>query len=457
MASIDQSAVATALPALQTEFGVGLNWSSWTVTTYALVLIVVMPVAGRVSDVYGRRAVFIGSIVVFTVASVCCGLADDIHLLILLRAAQAVGGGAFMPSATGIVADLYGDSRDRAIGLFGSVFPIGGVLGPVVGGFLVDYSSWRAIFFVNVPIGVVLLLLAVKVVPDSTPSKSRGIDILGVVLLGFGLISGMYGVTMVASDSAARLLLFTVFTVLIAPVAIALFLRRSLRVPTPAIPPLLLRGRHFAEANLLNLLWGAANMGFSALVPLYAVTRYDMDALAAGSLLASRAVGMSLTAAATSLSLRRFGYRRPMLLGFAVTGSGLMLLSVDQQAIDPYRLLLLASAIVGVGMGIAIPASNVALLDLASDQAAAVTGVRGMFRQSGGIVGVSIAGAVVTASGDPAQAQAFAFAVLGLLLLTATPLILRIPDRVRYRPPASLGGARRYPEARSGAEPRSSD
>ena len=142
-----------------------MNWSSWTITIYALGQIVVMPLAGRISDQYGRRRVFLAAIVLFTVASLSCGLANDIYVLVALRAVQAIGGGAFMPTATGIVADQFGPDRDRAIGLFTSIFPIGGIVGPVLGGVFVTYWSWRGIFLVNVPIGIVVLGAGARVRP----------------------------------------------------------------------------------------------------------------------------------------------------------------------------------------------------------------------------------------------------------------------------------------------------
>jgi MFS family permease len=129
MASVDQTIVATALGTLQHDLHAPVNWSSWTITIYALGQIIVMPLAGSISDQYGRRRVFVAAIVLFTTASLCCGLVDSIYLLVPLRAVQAIGGGAFMPSATGIVSDMFGPDRDRAVGLFTSIFPIGGIVG----------------------------------------------------------------------------------------------------------------------------------------------------------------------------------------------------------------------------------------------------------------------------------------------------------------------------------------
>src|SRR6185437_14622202 len=121
MASVDQTIVATALPALQHDLHAAVNWSSWTITIYALGQILVLPLAGKLGDQFGRKRVFLGAAVLFTTASLCCGFASNIYLLIVLRAVQAIGGGAFMPSATGIVAQIFGRDRDRAVGLFTSI------------------------------------------------------------------------------------------------------------------------------------------------------------------------------------------------------------------------------------------------------------------------------------------------------------------------------------------------
>src|ERR1700742_4262420 len=167
MASVDQTIVATALPAIERELHSGLNWSGWTISIYALGQVIAMPMAGKISDMYGRKKVFMISAVVFTLSSLCCGFAGSMAFLLLARFIQALGGGAFMPSATGIVADHFGAERDRATGMFTSIFPIGGMIGPVLGGLFVTYWSWRGIFLVNVPIGVVLIALTARFIPAS--------------------------------------------------------------------------------------------------------------------------------------------------------------------------------------------------------------------------------------------------------------------------------------------------
>ncbi len=427
MASLDQTIVATALPAIQRELHAPINWSGWTITIYALGQVLAMPMAGRISDMYGRKKVYLISAAVFTVASLCCGLASNIYLLVALRAVQALGGGAFMPSATGIVSDHFGRDRDRALGMFTSILPIGGIVGPIVGGVFVAAWSWRGIFLVNVPIGIVLIVLAAKFVPgDSTRVTSR-IDLRGVLMLGVLILAAMYGITYLGSG---RIPLYHPVFLGAEAVAVGtavLFLRHSRRYATPFVPYRLLRGRGFGVMNVINLLYGAAALGFSALVPLYAQDRFHLSPLGSGTLLTARAVGMISVAGLAVLALRRTGYRLPMIVGFLIVSGGLLAMSLAPH-LSPYLWLALAAGVTGCGMGLSVPASNNASLQLAPEQVAAIAGLRGMFRQAGAIIAVSVTTAVIARSADPGIAQAHVFVVFAVLLTAMLPLVFLVPD-----------------------------
>jgi EmrB/QacA subfamily drug resistance transporter len=429
MASVDQTIVATALPTIQHDLHARLNWSGWTITIYAVGQVLVMPLAGKISDQYGRKKVFLLAAALFTTASLCCGLANSIYLLVGLRALQAIGGGAFIPSATGIVADQFGRERDRALGMFTSIFPIGGIVGPVLGGVFVAYWSWRGIFLVNVPIGILLILLGLKFIPSNPPKAVAKIDVRGIVLLGVLLLGAMLGVTYLGGTSASITSPEFLVPIVAAVVAGVLFVRHTNRAPTPFISPRLLYGRGFGVMNVLNFLFGSAALGFGTLVPLYAEDRYGIHSLAAGTLLTARAVGMIAVAGLAVLALRRTGYRWPMLVGFSIIATGLILMAIRAPGIvSPFVWLAIAAGISGLGMGLSIPASNNASLQLARDQVAGIAGMRGMFRQAGGITAVSISTAILARSNDGGAMLSHIFLAFAAILICSLPLIFRVPD-----------------------------
>jgi EmrB/QacA subfamily drug resistance transporter len=427
MASIDQTIVATALPAIQHELHTQINWSGWTITIYALGQVLAMPMAGKISDMYGRKRVFLVSAVVFTVSSLCCGFAGNIYLLLLPRAVQALGGGAFMPSATGIVSDHFGAERDRAVGMFTSILPIGGIIGPIIGGIFVSYWSWRGIFLVNVPIGIVLIVLVIKFIPANSSRVASRIDARGIALLAALILAAMFGVTYLGSGNVPLYSPVFLGCEAIAAVAVWMFVRHSKRYATPFVPYRLLRGRGFGVMNLINVIYGAAALGFAALVPLYAQDRYGIKPLGAGTLLTARAVGMIAVAGLAVMALRRTGYRLPMIAGFVVLAAGLFTMA-STPLLSPYAWLAISAAVTGCGMGLSVPASNNASLQLAPDQVAAIAGLRGMFRQSGAIIAVSITTALVARSSHPGIAQAHVFVVFAVLLLAILPLVWLVPD-----------------------------
>jgi EmrB/QacA subfamily drug resistance transporter len=428
MASIDQTIVATALPAIQKELHTQINWSGWTITIYALGQVVAMPMAGKISDMYGRKRVFLVAAVVFTASSLCCGFAGNIYLLLLPRAAQALGGGAFMPSATGIVSDHFGAQRDRAVGMFTSILPIGGIIGPIVGGVFVSYWSWRGIFLVNVPIGIVLIVLVARFIPANSVRVASRIDAGGIALLVVLILAAMFGITYLGSGDVP--LYSPVFLGCEAAAVAAgyAFVRHSRRDPAPFVPFRLLRGRGFGVMNLINLVYGAAALGFAALVPLYGQERYHIPPLGAGTLLTARAVGMISVAGVAVLALRRTGYRLPMIGGFVILAAGLLAM-VWPAPISPYAWLAIAAGVTGCGMGLSVPASNNASLQLAPEQVAAIAGLRGMFRQGGAIIAVSLTTAIIARSHDPGLMQARVFVVFALLLVALLPVVWwLVPD-----------------------------
>jgi MFS family permease len=353
-------------------------------------------------------------------------------MLLIPRFIQALGGGAFMPSATGIVSDHFGEQRDRAVGMFTSIFPIGGIVGPVVGGLFVSYWSWRGIFLVNVPIGIVLILATAKFIPASPRRPSGRIDVTGVALLAAMLVPAMFGITYLGSGQVPLYSPVFLGCEAVAAAFCIAFVRHSRSAAAPFVPHRLLAGRGFGVMNLINYLFGAAALGFGALVPLYAQQRYGVAPLGAGTLLTARAVGMIAVAGLATMTLRRTGYRLPMIAGFLVLVAGLVMMAIAPPvgvlALPVQAWLAIGAAVAGLGMGLSVPSANNASLQLAPDQVAAIAGLRGMFRQAGSITAVSVTTAVIARSAHPGIEQAHVFLVFAALLLLILPLVRLVPE-----------------------------
>jgi EmrB/QacA subfamily drug resistance transporter len=432
MMSVDTTIVATALDTLQQALGTSINWAGWTITAYSFGYVVMLPVSGELSDRYGDRRVFFGSVVAFTLASLGCGLANNIYVLVALRALQAAGGAGFTPSATAIIVDHFGDERDRAVGLFGSIFSVGAMIGPIFGGLFVTYWTWRGIFFVNVPLGIAVVALGLRYIPRDHPEERAAhprIDSMGMAQLGIGLVAGMLAASYLGERGASIFSpLFLVPSVL-AIVALWAFLRHIRRSPHPFIAPHLIYGKGFGAVNTMNGLLGGLTSGTVALVPLYATERYGLDALDASTLLVAQGVAAIILSIVAALILRRTGYRRPLYLGGAVIIIGMVLLSLDPAAgISPYLWLAGSTFLVGAGNGTINPATRNAGLQLEPEHSSTLAALRSMSMQIGTIVMVTIATAILASSQKPGAVQASIFLVSALVLAASLLLVSHVPE-----------------------------
>ena len=432
MITVDSTIVATALHALQHGLSTTINWASWTITAYSLGFVLMLPVSSKLSDRFGRRRVFLASAVVFTAASLLCGLADNVFELIALRALQAAGGAGFTPSATGIVVDHFGEQRDRAVGLFGSIFPVGIMIGPVFGGLFVAYWNWRGVFFVNVPIGLVLVALCLRYIPADPPwtrgSGQGTMDLQGMALLGIAILGGMLGAARLG-DAGARVDSPTfVVPIVLAAVCAALFVRHIRRVSRPFIDPRLIYGRWFGAVNLSNLFWGGIPNAVIALTPLYAVNRYHLGALSSATLLVAEGIAAIVLSTLGSLALRRTGYRPPLYVGAVTIAIGIVLLALPPVGMSPYAWLALGTFVVGLGVGTVSPAGRNAGLQLAPEDSATIAALRTLFSQVGAIATISISTAILAKAHDVGSVQAWLYVAYALITVVALPLVTRIPE-----------------------------
>ncbi len=452
MFSVDGTIVAVAIPAITRDLQASLVWVGWTLTAYALVQTVVMPVAGRLGESLGLLRLFFLSVLLFTLGSMLCGLAPSIYLLILARAIQALGGGGFLPLSAAIVSREFPESRQQMIGLFSSIFPLGGVIGPNLGGLILQFVSWREIFLVNVPIGLFILVVLRRLWRPEVRKPQR-IDVVGALTFAGAIFCLLAALTALGNDP--RLVGTPVFWGLLALSAllVGIFWMHERRVDDPLVDPALVARPPFLTVNIYNLVFGACVFSFFSFVPYYAVVQFGMSPVESGAVLTPRSLVMSVTATLTSFFLIRLGYRLPMALGIGLISLSLFLvgrgwseLAVDGLRMGAFGLLALEMGLAGLGMGLAAPAANNAVLDLMPERAGAITGLRGMFRSTGGILGTALVVLILDLVPDRAAGMRAIFTgAAGLLAGVVLPLVFLIPDSARER--GRAGKPRAVPEA----------
>ena len=435
MASLDVTMVAVAFPHFTRELGTNILWAGWTMSIYTLAMTMVMPLAGKLSDSLGHRRIFLFSMILFTGSSALCGIAPNIYILILLRFFQGIGGGSFLPSATGIVSDLFPENRQRYIGLLTSVFPIGGIIGPNLGGWIVERYSWRYIFYINVPIGIVLLVVGWLFLQGTQAKGRLQIDYRAAAIFMAGIFLMMLGLNSIAEYSGTVARLLASACILVGIALIWSFLRFQRKSSHPILDTTLLESRPFLAANVFNLLMGMTSFGVFSFIPLYAVSVYGFSALGSGMILTPRSVGGIAAAALTSFALTRWGYRRPLIWGLilaslttSLLGLGLLAWGWVGGMVGKIAFLGILMLIGGVGMGMMMPPSNNACIELMPDKVATITGLRGMFRTVGGILGISFITMILHLSTDPVIGFRVAFCSYGLGMLMGLPLIFMMPE-----------------------------
>jgi len=436
MYSIDSTVVAVAFPHFIRDLGTNVLWAGWTISIYLIAVTSAMPLMGNLSDSFGRKKIFLASLILFTASSLACGLTSNIHTLVAFRFLQGIGGASFLPTAAGIVSDQFPENRERVIGLFTSIFPIGGIIGPNLGGWVVSRYSWRYIFYINLPIGIVLIAMIAVLLEKSKSALRPHIDFKGASLFFGAILSLMLGLNRIAQNFSMASFLLAVVLLTCFCLFLYLFFRQEKKESNPILDMDLLQSKPFLAANLYNLLIGAGVMGVFAVIPLYATSVYKLSTLVSGMILTPRSLSVIPVSIITSFLLKRWGYRWPMLAGLIIIslstillgGPGVQLLRI--MGIHPgiAGILAILIMITGIGMGLALPASNNACIELMPEKVSTITGLRGMFRSVGGALGISIITIILHVSSTPAIGFKVTFIAFGLGLLFSIPLIFLMPD-----------------------------
>jgi EmrB/QacA subfamily drug resistance transporter len=394
LASLDQTIVSTALPTIVGELG-GLQHLSWVVTAYLLASTVSGPLYGKFGDLYGRKVVLQTAIVIFLAGSALCGLSQNMAELISFRALQGLGAGGLIVTAIAVIGDVIPPrDRGRYQGIFGGVFGVSTIIGPLLGGFFVDNLSWRWIFYVNLPIGAVAFVVIGAVFHVRPARKQHKVDYLGAALLAGGLsaivLFTSLGGTTWAWDSPEIIALIT-----IGVVALTAFAFVESRVSEPILPLSLFRNRTFAVTSAVGFVVGLALFGAVTYLPLYLQIVKGVSATRSGLQLTPLMLGLLVTSVLSGQLISRWGrYRIFPIIGTAVVAVGMLLLSRLGVGTSLW-MVALGMVILGLGLGMVMQVLVLAVQN-AVDYAHLGVATSGstMFRSIGGSIGVSLFGAI---------------------------------------------------------------
>jgi EmrB/QacA subfamily drug resistance transporter len=394
LAALDQTIVSVALPTIVGDLG-GLNHLSWVVTSYLLASTISTPIYGKLGDMYGRKPVFLVAILIFLAGSMLAGLSQDMAELIGFRALQGIGAGGLMVGAQAIIADIVPPrDRGRYMGLIGSVFAVASVAGPLLGGFLVTHLSWRWVFYVNLPVGILAVLIVSTRLHLHTPHRRHRIDFLGACLLSGGvgalILLATWGGTQYAWGSST-----IVGLGILGGVLLAAFVWQERRATEPILPLQLFRSPIFSVANAMGFTIGMAMFGAIIFIPLFLQIVYGVSAQSSGLRTIPLMAGLLVTAVLSGRAISRIGRYRPFpIAGTAVLVVGMFLLSLLGVDTPPW----VASAymvVVGVGLGLVMQVLVLAVQNDARPQEVGVaTASATFFRSMGGAFGVALFGTI---------------------------------------------------------------
>lgn len=429
MVSTNSTCVATALKAIQVSFNSSFLVTTCTISFYSLAFIVSLPVAAHVVETYGPIRVLFLSVLIFVLGSVLCAIAPNIWSLISCRVLQAVGGAAFTPCGTTIIVRFFGTNRDRIVGLFGSIFPLGTLLGPLSGLLIAVGLSWRWLFTINVPLSlliVILLLPAIRADSEEV-SRRRHFDIVGSILLGGTVGLLVTSVTTVGTGTDSVRILASVAFMAGGLVLFRILARHLAARMHPVLDPAVLFGRGFVIVNVLNGILTGGLSGLMSLLPSYAIFVFGVSEFGGGALLLYEAIfSILLTFLSTSL-LRKFGYRLPIRMGSALLSVGVITIfwgSISAQ----FELLALGAAVAGMGVGTLNPATRNAGLQLAPEKAGEIASVRSMCTQVGIAMTITVLSVLTASVGDEILGLDVGFCFFALLFLSTGLWVRRIPE-----------------------------
>ncbi|MGD0817780.1 MAG: MDR family MFS transporter [Methanomassiliicoccales archaeon] len=394
LASLDQTVVGTSLPKIIGELG-GISLFAWVITAYLLASTITVPIAGKMSDSYGRRPVFMAGIIVFLLGSVLSGMAQSMDELIAFRFIQGIGAGVLLPVAVATVADFYAPvDRGKIQGILGAIGGLASVIGPFIGGFIVDNLDWRWVFYVNLPVGILAIAVTIWKFPKIEAMAHNRIDFLGMGTLSAALTSFLLVMTWGGTTyawSSFEIIGLSMLSV----VMLMAFIAVERRAPDPVLPLHLFRNSVFSLCNIGLFITGVGLFAVLSFMPLFLQAVVGISATNSGETLIPLMLGLIATAIISGYALKRTGYKMWLVAGPPVAALGLFMLSTLGVGSSQFDAILFIF-IIGLGLGAVLANYIVAAQNVLSKKDMGVgTSATRLFQQLGATIGVTVLGTIV--------------------------------------------------------------
>jgi EmrB/QacA subfamily drug resistance transporter len=397
MVFIDSSAVNVALPTLQRELGASAAQAQWVVESYALFLAALLLVGGVLGDHFGRKRIFALGTVLFASMSAWCGLSPNIEMLIVARAAQGVAAALLTPASLAIISAAFRDEteRGRAIGTWSGFTAITAAFGPVLGGWLVENASWRWVFFINLPLAVVVVAVAVHGVPESRDEGAGRLDVVGAVLATIGLGALVFG--LIEGPARGWGNPVVVASLLTGVIGLVAFVGAEAKMSSPMMPLGLFRSATFGGANLLTLLLYGAFGGALFWLPFNLIQVQEYSATEAGAALLPAILIIFALSRRTGALIGRYGARLPLTIGPSIVALAFLLFALPGTEGSYWTTFFPAAVVLGIGMAITVPPLTTAVMSaVPRHQAGTASGINNAVARTAGLIAIAVFGVIVT-------------------------------------------------------------